>query len=271
LNGFAGHLHLEAAPRADGRTVLAKQSFRAPFHLGKSYWEGGVLQVRVVNATAGILSGDRLDLAIRVQRGAALLVLTPAATRAFMMRRGAAECRQTFTVEPEGWLEYAPEPLFPHRDSDYTQTTRLDLAAGAEMYYADALAPGRTSRGEVWAWRNLRMSLDVMHGGEPVLRERLTGTGEALGRRAARFGTAEAWFGTVIAVSPKFDPDDGWGERLRSFLEGRRWIGATRLRRGGWIIRMVAPNGQALRDSLAGLRALFTEKLPQLGSNLRRL
>ena len=105
MNGFAGHLHLEAAPRADGRTVLARQSFRAPFHLGKSYWESGVLQVRVVNATAGILAGDRLDLAIRVRSGAALLVLTPAATRAFMMRRGAAECRQMFKVEAEGRLE----------------------------------------------------------------------------------------------------------------------------------------------------------------------
>ena len=127
MNGFAGHLHLEAAPRADGRTVLARQSFRAPFHLGKSYWDGDVLQVRVVNATAGILAGDRLELAVRVRPGAALLVLTPAAARAFMMRRGAAECRQAFTVDAGGWLEYAPEPLFPHRDSDYTQTTRLDV------------------------------------------------------------------------------------------------------------------------------------------------
>jgi urease accessory protein len=271
LNGFAGHLHLEAAPRADGRTVLARQSFRAPFHLGKSYWDGGVLQVRVVNATAGILAGDRLELAIRVRTGAALLVMTPAATRAFMMRRGAAECRQTFTVEPAGWLEYAPEPLFPHCDSDYAQTTRVEVADGAEIFYADALAPGRASRGELWAWRNLRMSLDVSHGGDPVLRERLAGTGAELGRRAAFFGTPESWFGTVIAISPKFDPDDAWTGRLRSLQNGTRWIGATRLHRGGWIVRLVAPNGQALRDSLTELRALFAEKLPLLASNLRRL
>jgi urease accessory protein len=271
LSEFAGHLHLEAAPRADGRTVLARQSFRAPFHLGKSYWEEGVLQVRVVNATAGILAGDRLELAIRVHAGAALLVMTPAATRAFMMRRGAAECRQTFVVEPGGWLEYAPEPLFPHRESDYAQTTRLEISDRAELYYADALAPGRASRGEVWAWRSLRMSLDVVLGGKLVLRERLAGTGAALGRRAAFFGTGEAWFGTVIAISPKIGSDDSLEGRLRSFQDSGRWVGASRLRRGGWIIRIVASDGQSLRDALAGLRQLFAETLPQLHSNLRRL
>jgi len=278
LKDFAGHLHLEAAPRADGRTVLAKQSFRSPFHLGKSYWDGDVLQVRVVNATAGILAGDRLDLAVRVRSGASLLVLTPAATRAYMMRRGAAECRQVFAVEAGGWLEYAPEPLFPHRDSDYTQQTRLDVAEGGELFYVDALAPGRASRGETWAWRRLRIGVDAAHGGELILRERLAGTGAALGRRAAFFGGPEAWFGTAIAISPRLGPDEGWDDRLRAPPGGegaapgaRRWIGATRLRRGGWIVRVVAPSGQVLRDSLAELRELFAEKLPRLRSDLRRL
>jgi hypothetical protein len=36
-------------------------------------------------------------------------------------------------------------------------------------------------------------------------------------------------------------------------------------------VRVVATDGQALRDTLAELRALFAETLPQLASNLRRL
>lgn len=271
MKRFAGHLRLEAAPRPDGRTALVRQSFRAPFHLGKAYWDGAVLQVRVVNATAGILAGDRLELAVRVRPDAALLVLTPAATRAFMMRRGAAECRQTFTVAARGWLEYAPEPLFPHRDSRYAQATRLEVAAGGEAYFADALAPGRADRGELWAWRDLRLALDVAHGGEPVLRERLAGLGAALGGRAAFFGTEQAWFGTVVALSPNLGPDDGLADPLRAWQARGGWRGASRLRRGGWIARVVAPDGQSLRDDLAELRRIFAARLPRLASDLRRL
>ena len=65
---FSGHLLLRAAARANGRTALAAQSFRAPYHLSKPYWDADarVLLVQVVNPTAGILAGDRLESDIAV-------------------------------------------------------------------------------------------------------------------------------------------------------------------------------------------------------------
>ena len=90
---FSGHLSLRAATRADGRTVLARQSFRAPYHLSKPYWDmdAKTLLVQVVNPTAGILSGDRLESDLDVRKGAALLVTTPSASRVFKMKSGTAE------------------------------------------------------------------------------------------------------------------------------------------------------------------------------------
>jgi urease accessory protein len=271
LKAFAGHLHFEANRAAEGRTFLGQQSFRAPFHLSKSYWDGSVLQVRIVNVTAGILAGDRLELDVRAAPGAALLVMTPAATRAFMMTSGAAECRQSFTVATGAWLEYAPEPLFPHRDSEYAQTTRLEVAEGAEVYFTDALAPGRAGRGETWGWRNLQLTLEVEHAGVPVLRERLSGAGSALARRASFFGMGEAWFGTVIVFSAQLGDDEAFWERVTASGGGGCRLGATALRGGGWIVRLVAPDSQALRETLARLRVLFAEKLPRLRSDLRRV
>jgi len=266
-----GHLDLVAAPRADGRTVLARQSFRAPFHLGKPYWDGRVLQAQVVNSTAGILAGDRLELAVRVTAGAALRVTTPAATRAFMMHSGAAECRQTFTVEAGGWLEYAPEPLCPHRGCDYTQTTRVEIAPGGEAYWVDTLAPGRVGRDEVWAWRRLRIGLEVRQAGELVLRERLDGSGAEMAQMAAFFGTPNGWLATVLVFSSRLQSDDPVWSRIRALHGGGRWVGVTRLRRGGWIVRAVAPDGQRLRDLLAELRDLLAEKIPLLRGDRRKL
>lgn len=272
---FAGHLRLAAARRADGdgETYLAEQSFRAPFHLSKPYWDsdGSVLQVQVVNPTAGILAGDALELDVRVGTGAALVVTTPAATRAFMMRSGIAVCRQQFTVESGGWLEYAPEPLCPHRDTDYAQTTRLDLAAGAEAFYVDALAPGRVGRGERWAWKRLQLALDVRCDGEPILRERFDGSGAGMAKATAFHGTADAWMATVVLLTERLPPDDSvWG-RVRALHGDGCWLGVTRLRRSGWIVRALAPGGQELRDLLRALRGMLAEELPFLRSNLRKL
>jgi len=260
-----------AARRLDGRTFLARQSFRAPFHLGKPYWDGQVLQMRVINATAGILAGDRLELAAQVDAGASLLVITPSATRAYMMRQGTAECRQTFSVAAGGWLECAPEPLFPHRDTDFAQTTSLEVAEGGGTYFVEALAPGRTGKGEIWAWRRLQLTLEVSLSGALALRERFAGAGADLGSLAAFYGMPEAWFGTVVAVFPHPAADNGLVARVRALERPGLWIGATRLRPGLWVVRVVAPGGQALRDTLADLREAFSADLPLLRSNLRRV
>src|SRR5687767_3103599 len=122
---FSGHLSLRAALRDHGRTVLAGQAFRAPYHISKPYWDADTrtLLVQVVNPTAGILAGDRLVSAIAVEAGAALIVTTPSASRVFQMRGGSAECHQHFAVATGAWLEVMPEPLVPHRGAWYRQTT----------------------------------------------------------------------------------------------------------------------------------------------------
>src|SRR5581483_11071548 len=116
-------------PRANGRTALTAQSFRAPYHLSKPYWDADalVLLVQVVNPTAGILSGDRLESDITVESNAAVLVTTPSASRVFQMKDGTAECRQRFSVATDGWLELMPEPLVPHRGSHFRQLTSIEI------------------------------------------------------------------------------------------------------------------------------------------------
>lgn len=269
---LCGHLHLVAQRDAAGRTFLGRQSFRAPFHISKPYWDGDVLQVQVVNPTAGILEGDELDLDIAVSANASLCVTTPAAARAFMMRHAGASCRQTFTVQPGGWLEYLPEPLYPHAGADYRQSTTLRVERGGEAAFFDALAPGRVGRGERWAWRRLQMSLACEYAGEPVLRECLDGGGEALAAAAEFHRTPDAFFGTLVLVTARLTADDPVWATIRA-MHGvdRRWIGATELRRGGWIVRFIVPGGQAMRDTVAELRRLFTPALPRLGSDLRKL
>jgi len=269
--GLAGFLDLTAAPAAGGRTVLARQALCAPFHLSKPYWDGRVLHAQVVNATAGILAGDRLELTARVAAGAALRLTTPAATRAYMMAAGTAQCRQTFLVEAGGWLEYAPEPLVPHRDSDYAQHTRIEVAAGGDVCWVDALAPGRVGRGETWAWRRLQLTLAVNVGNEPVLREHLDCPGAELARIAAFHGTPDAWLATVLVLTARPLDDPGLWTRLRARHGGGSWLGVTRLRRGGRIVRVIAPDGQTLRDHLAEIRRTLAEALPFLRAETRRI
>lgn len=274
---FSGHLLLRAERRDDGRTVLAEQSFRAPFHLSKPYWdaEAKALLVQVVNPTAGILAGDRLESDIAVEAGAALLVTTPSASRIFKMKDGgAAVSRQALRVAAGGWLEVMPEPLVPHRGSRFRQTTRIEVAQGGEVFYADLLMPGRVAHGEAWVWERLTLEIEVRLAGELVVRERFEQGGEELRAFAALAGSGDAaCFGNAVLIAA---PDAGeasgaWREKISALHGEGLWIGVSALRRGGWSVKFVARDGVQLRRALKEIRAALAGSFPRMACDPRKL
>ena len=276
MTDFVGHLALRAAVREHGRTVLAAQSFRAPFHISKPYWdaETRALLVQVVNPTAGILAGDEFTSNIAVQRDAALLVTTPSASRLFQMRGGEAECRQHFAVADGGWLEVMPEPLVPHRGARYHQTTSIDVDAGGAIFFVDQLMPGRVGHGEAWAWDRLHLELTVRVAGELVLRERLNQTGAELLRQAEFAGSgATACFANAVLIDPSFaqSGEPSWRREVSALHTAGLWLGVSALRAGGWSIKLVARDGMELRAALGKVRRILAATYPRLASNLRKL
>jgi urease accessory protein len=271
---FSGHLALRAAADAGGRTALAAQSFRAPYHISKPYWDADsrVLLVQVVNPTAGILAGDQLESEIAVGDEAALFVTTPSASRVFKMKEGRAECRQQFSVGAGGWLEVLPEPLVPHRGSCYRQTTRIEVEPGGELFFADLLFPGRVAHGEIWEWKELRLLTEVRLGGELIVRERFDPTGADLRALADLAGSGpQACFANAVLIGAESVDDAAWRARVAALHGDGQWIGVSPLRRGGWSIKLVASDGMRLRQALRDVRRILAEKFPRLACEPRKL
>lgn len=272
---FSGHLALRAAVRDHGRTVLAAQSFRAPFHIGKSYWDPdtATLVVQVVNPTAGILAGDRLESHIAVDPGAALLVTTPSASRLFTMRDGDAASVQTFAVADAGWLEVLPEPLVPHRGSRFHQHTEIDVAPAGGLFFVDQLVAGRIGHGEAWGWDRLRLELSVRIAGELVLRERFDHGGADLRDLAALAAAGDtACFANAVLLAPAAAAaEPSWRPALAALHRDGVWLGVSALRRGGWSIRIVAPDTIRLRDTLRAAREILAPQFPHLRAATRKL
>jgi len=269
---FAGHLLLRATAREDGRTALAEQAFRAPYHLSKPYWDADacVLLVQVVNPTAGILAGDRLESDIAVGKNASLLVTTPSASRVFQMKDGAAECRQHFSVAAGGWLEVMPEPLVPHRGSRFRQVTQVDAEPGAALFFVDQLQPGRVGHDEAWQWDRLILELEVRLGGELILRERLDQSGEELRALAELAGSGPAaCFVNALLIAG--GADESWRSEVHALHRDGLWVGVSALRRGGWSLRLVAPDSVKLRAGLREVRKILAAYFPRLTADLRKL
>ncbi len=274
---FHGQLSLRAEARPDGRTAIGAQAFRAPYHVSKPYWDAdtGTLLVQVVNPTAGILSGDRLESSVEVAAGAAVLMTTPSASRVFKMREGEANSTQRFIVENGGWLEVLPEPLVPHRGSVFHQRTELVVAGAGAAFYADLLLPGRVAHGEAWEWKKLVLELDVRRGGERLLHERFEQDGAGLRALAALAGAGEgACFGNAVVIGAGVGAESSpvWRDQLHALHADGVWVGASQLRlSGGWSIKFVAPGGVRLKQTLAAIRHALATVCPHLKCDARKL
>ena len=160
-----GHLDLVCAADADGRTFIREQSFRAPFHLSKPYWDDHALIVQIVNPTAGVFAGDALTSRVAVESGARVLLTTPSANRIHAMPAGRASLEQHFSVADDAWLEVMPELFIPQAQCRYRQRTSLEVAESGEIFFVETLAPGRVARGEIFEFSEIEWEFELRHAG----------------------------------------------------------------------------------------------------------
>ena len=267
---LSGHLDICCAPDAEGRSHLKRQSFCAPIHLSKPHLDEGVLVVNVVNPTAGLLAGDRIECRVDVESGAALLLTTPSATRAHRMREGCATVTQEWRVGAQAWMEVWPEIFIPQAGTRYRQSTKVRVEEGGELLFFESLAPGRVASGEAFEFTELQWETDIFLGGAPIARERYRLVPDGMAVRALRRQFNEAYYASCFAISPKLAGEHACWQRIHALHGDDAWIACGPLARGGWVVKCVANGSVALRRTLASVRRELHAAVGRREPSLRR-
>jgi urease accessory protein len=266
-----GRFDIAARHRPDGTTAIGRQAVSAPWHLSKPYWDGAVLLVQAVNATAGVFAGDRLTFSIAVEPDAAVLLTSPSAHRVHTMPTGEATLDQQLHVAPGAWLEWMPELFIPQRGARYRQTTRINVAAGGSLYAVETLAPGRLAHGEAFAFDRIGWNTELRVAGRLVLAERYTLAPGTPALRDLTTGETPRYYASILLVHPEPLPVRLWQEAAAEIgtAHGCR-TGFSEVTPGVLIGRLLAPDSIALRTTLRTLRTLFSHHLPLLARNPRK-
>lgn len=262
-----GHLHFTASPDAAGRTYLSAQSFCAPLHLSKPHSEEDSLVVNAVNSTAGLFDGDEVEIQIKVESGARLILTSPGASRVHRARseRAASVC-QEIEVAAGGFAEFYPELFIPQGGARYHQKTTLRVAPGGQLLYCEWLAPGRTAHGEAFEYEELLWDTDVWCGHDLIVRERyrLTPRDASLAPLQTVFPAAH-YLGVVVVGWP------AWPGKAMDALSGpRTYAGHGPLTAGGGIVKVICANNLSARKSLRNIREILYAALGRAAPALRR-
>ncbi|MDQ8186128.1 urease accessory protein UreD [Pelagicoccus sp. SDUM812002] len=270
----AGHLYATCAQDATGKCILSRKDFKTPIHISKPYWDGHSLLLNLMCPTAGMLAGDSAELEVKVETGASLTLSNPSSLRIHKMDpKSEASWTQSFTVAKKAFLENNPEWLILQGESAFTQRTTIDLTAGAELFFIEAIAPGRIAHQEAFSFRQFRNRLSLRYDGKLALLEKHCiepkyGTATAW---KSELGAAHPFYVSILLASAKLDEDKQFWREIHELQCHGIKIGASQLAHSQcWCIKILAADPIAARRAVTEVRQRFYEKIGRRPSSLRR-
>jgi urease accessory protein len=162
-----------------GGTRLTHLYQRAPLRaLFPVAAERGLANAVLINTTGGLVGGDRLEVRVGAEAGAAALVTTQAAEKVYRSR--GADCQMTvdLTAGGDSWLEWLPQETILFEGARLDRTTRIACGGDSRVLAGEILVFGRTARGERLTRGRFRDAWEVRRDGRLVWADALSAAGD---------------------------------------------------------------------------------------------
>jgi urease accessory protein len=168
------HAELELGYARFGETsrpVLRRH--KGPLRVQKHLYAEGpeVCQHIIVHPPGGIAGGDRLDIAVSVERDAWAQITSPGAAK-WYRAAGPAYQQLKLTVAAGATLEWLPQETIIFSAAQAELSTTIDLEGDARLFYWDVVALGRPASGERFDLGYFQAQLDIRRDGQLLWHER---------------------------------------------------------------------------------------------------
>ena len=250
-----GGAKLSYSPIAGFGTRLNNQWVRPPLHLAKAYHEKNWAISILTSPTAGLLADDRLEISATIMPNAKAAIISPAACRVHTMAQGHAEIKQHYKVEAGAVLDIWPAPIVLQKDAALRQSTFIEAAPDATVFFCELVSPGRAAFGERFCFREWRSHTRVERDGELLALENFfcdPSSGDLEDWRTLYPNGNYASFYYLSAL-----PLNDIVQQLHQLELTGAILGASPLRVGGIGIKIIAADGIELRKTVALVRNLL--------------
>jgi urease accessory protein len=234
----------------------------------------------LVTTSGGLVAGDRIRVAVRLDAGAIAHVTASAAEKIYRSTGATTGIAQDLSLDTGCWLEYLPPETILFDGARLRRHTTIALAPGAGFLGGGIIVFGRRARGECFTHGLLHEEWQVKRDGALIWGDALHLDGDiaAVIADPACFDCAAAC-ATLILAPPGGDPQAGdpagfvAGARAvqqqsqrRSLAPGLR-AGVTAL--GGLAVaRWLGPDALVLRRAFADLACHWREAAMGLPAHL---
>ncbi len=247
-----------AFAQAEQGTVLAGLYQRSPCRVLFPRQPAGEASLAVlVNTSGGLAGGDHVNVAVRIEAGAAATVTTQAAEKIYRSLGPDAQVETVLAVAEDGRLEWLPQETILFDGACLDRRMSAAVARGGRLLACETLVFGRAARGETMTSGRVREFWRIECGGRLAWIDRLGLSGTIAAKLDGMgFGGARA-LATAVYVGPETSALVPVA-RAAAEAEG----GGATLVNGVLVARLLGAEPTRLRDGFARLlvalrRAVF--------------
>ena len=226
--------------------------------------DGRVPEAVLLNTAGGLTGGDRIEVDVALEAGAAATVTTAAAEKIYRARDAdEAAIRVKVALGTGAWLGWLPQPTILFDQARLDRATEVELAGDASFLGVEILIFGRAAMGEDVRRGSCRDRWRVRRDGALVFADTLRADGaisDILDRKATLDGARAS--AMLLYVAP--DAAARLGE-VRALLQGCASVAGASAWNGLLAVRALAPDGRTLQRDIAPLaEALSGRPLPRV-------
>ncbi|ALS20663.1 urease accessory protein UreD [Paenibacillus naphthalenovorans] len=157
-----------------GSTQLQCHTHAYPLKIAKTFPFEGQLGVYLMDASPGVMAGDRYELVWRFGENTNVFVTNQSYTKVHPSKKDGgtrlnpSAQSQSLSLHRGAYVEYMPEPLMLYKDASFASDMTVQMEEGASLFLSDIVCPGRTHRGEVFHYERYQSRLTVRYGNELI-------------------------------------------------------------------------------------------------------
>ncbi|MFT4302503.1 MAG: urease accessory protein UreD [Desulfovibrio sp.] len=210
---WSARMELDFSVR-QGRTTLAKMQFSGPLRVQRPFYPEAVptnvpgraqasqpCHCCLLHPPGGLVSGDDLSLAVRLEQGAHALLTAPSASKFYAADAHNVAQRQVTDLHVTGgMLEWLPRETIIYDGARAEMRTLVELDNASACIGWEMICLGRPAANERFTQGSVRQSLNLTREGIPILHEVLRFKGGDALQKCACGLRGQAVSATLFAV-----------------------------------------------------------------------
>lgn len=251
-----GRVDLSTKNAARGGTALSDLYQSGALKMLFPRRDNAPLEGIIINTAGGVTGGDAFSVSACLARDTHLSLTTQAAERAYRAQPDQiATLRNRLVVARGARADWLPQETILYEACALDRRLSVELETGASLFMVEPLVFGRTAMGEVLSDAHFRDRIEIHRDGTPLYLDAITLKGDVTGHFAgAEIAQGARAMATIVLVS---DTAGSVLEPVRSMLPAS--AGASLIGRDLLVVRILAPDSFALRQSLVPVLGLLSK------------